>query len=158
VPLFVDDTPSLTMLDLRSRVQTLKRREPKLGLVVVDYLQLMSVGGQTESRLQEISTISRGLKALARDVDLPVIALSQLSRAVEQRPDKRPVLSDLRESGTIEQDADVVMFLYRDDYYNRESETPGVAELHVAKHRSGPTDTVRLSFLRRYAKFASVTG
>jgi replicative DNA helicase len=155
-PLYVDDTPGLSLLDLRSRAQTLKRREPSLGLVIVDYLQLMSVGGSVESRLQEVSAVSRGLKALAKDLDLPVIALSQLSRAVEQRTDKRPVLSDLRESGSIEQDADIVMFIYRDEYYNgEESEHQGLAELLIAKHRNGPTDTVKLAFLKRYAKFTS---
>lgn len=155
-PLYVDDTPGLTLLDLRSRAQTLKRREPKLGLIVVDYLQLMAAGGTVESRLQEVSAVSRGLKALAKDLDLPVIALSQLSRAVEQRTDKRPVLSDLRESGSIEQDADIVMFIYRDEYYHgEESEQQGLAELLIAKHRNGPTDTVKLAFLKRYAKFTS---
>ena len=154
VPLYLDDTPGLTLFELRSRVQTLKRREPKLGLIVVDYLQLMAMGGSVESRLQEVSSISRGLKALAKDMDVPVIALSQLSRAVEQRTDKRPQLSDLRESGSIEQDADLVMFIYRDEYYNgEESEQQGLAEVHVAKHRNGPTETVKLSFLKRYAKF-----
>ena len=139
-PLYVDDTPGLSLLDLRSRAQTLKRREPNLGVIFVDYLQLMAVGGSVESRLQEVSAVSRGLKALAKDLDVPVLALSQLSRAVEQRTDKRPVLSDLRESGSIEQDADIVMFIYRDEYYNgEESEQQGLAELHVAKHRNGPT-------------------
>jgi len=155
VPLYLDDTPSLTLLDLRSRLQTLHRRERNLGLVVVDYMQLMTSGRSEESRLQEVSAISRGLKAIARDMDVPVLALSQLSRAVEQRTDKRPILSDLRESGGIEQDADVVMFIYRDDYYNKDSESVGTAEVNIAKHRNGPTDTVTLSFLRRYAKFAS---
>ena len=155
-PLYVDDTPGLSLLDLRSSAQTLKRREPELALIVVDYLQLMAVGGAVESRLQEVSAVSRGLKALAKDLDVPVLALSQLSRAVEQRTDKRPVLSDLRESGSIEQDADIVMFIYRDEYYNgEESEHQGLAELHVAKHRNGPTDTVKLAFLKRYAKFTS---
>ena len=123
--------------------------------MVVDYLQLMTSGVSEESRLQEVSAISRGLKAIARDLDLPVIALSQLSRAVEQRTDKRPILSDLRESGGIEQDADVVMFVYRDDYYNKDSESAGLAEIHIAKHRNGPTDTMQLSFLRRYVKFSA---
>jgi replicative DNA helicase len=155
-PLYVDDTPGLSLLDLRSRSQTLKRREPGLGLIIVDYLQLMTAGGSVESRLQEVSAVSRGLKALAKDLDVPVIALSQLSRAVEQRTDKRPVLSDLRESGSIEQDADIVMFIYRDEYYNgEESEQQGLAELLIAKHRNGPTDTVTLAFLKRSAKFTS---
>ena len=156
IPLFIDDTPALSLLELRSRAQTVKRREPNLGLIVVDYLQLMTVGGSVESRLQEVSTISRGLKEIARDLAVPVLALSQLSRAVEQRTDKRPMLSDLRESGGIEQDADVVMFIYRDDYYNKDSDQEGLAEVHVAKHRNGPTDTVKLAFLRRYAKFSPV--
>lgn len=155
-PLYIDDTAGLTMLELRSKVQLLKRRCPELGLVVVDYLQLMSSDARAESRLQEVSTISRGLKQLARDFDIPVVALSQLSRAVEQRTDKRPILSDLRESGTIEQDSDVVIFLYRDDYYNPESENPGVAEVKVAKHRNGPTDDTRLAFIRNYAKFSDI--
>ncbi|MEJ7568041.1 MAG: replicative DNA helicase [Gaiellaceae bacterium] len=155
-PFYIDDTPGLSLLELRSRAQTLKRREPQLGLVVVDYLQLMTAGGSVESRLQEVSAVSRGLKALAKDLDVPVLALSQLSRAVEQRTDKRPVLSDLRESGSIEQDADVVMFIYRDEYYaGEESEHQGIAELHIAKHRNGPTDTIQLAFMKRFAKFAS---
>ncbi|HEY7208459.1 MAG TPA: replicative DNA helicase [Gaiellaceae bacterium] len=158
VPLFIDDTPGLNLLELRSRAQTLKRRNPELSMILVDYLQLMAAGGSVESRLQEVSAISRGLKSIAKDLDVPIIALSQLSRAVEQRHDKRPILSDLRESGTIEQDADVVMFIYRDDYYNAESEHEGLAEISVAKHRNGPTDTVKLAFLRRYARFASTTG
>jgi replicative DNA helicase len=154
-PLYLDDTPGLTLFELRSRAQTLKRREPNLGLIIVDYLQLMAMGGNVESRLQEVSSLSRGLKALAKDLDLPVIALSQLSRAVEQRTDKRPVLSDLRESGSIEQDADLVMFIYRDEYYNgEESEQQGLAEVHVAKHRNGPTETIKLNFVKRYAKFS----
>ena len=119
----------------------------------------VTAGGNTESRLQEVSSISRGLKALAKDLDVPILALSQLSRAVEQRHDKRPILSDLRESGGIEQDADLVMFIYRDEYYNKEeSEDQGMAEVHVAKHRNGPTDTVKLAFLSRYAKFVSAHG
>ena len=155
-PLYTDDTPGLSLLELRSRAQTLKRREPELGLIVVDYLQLMTAGGSVESRLQEVSAVSRGLKALAKDLDLPVLALSQLSRAVEQRTDKRPVLSDLRESGSIEQDADLVMFIYRDEYYSgEESEHQGIAELHIAKHRNGPTDTIQLAFTKKYAKFSS---
>jgi replicative DNA helicase len=155
-PLYTDDSPGLSLLELRSRAQTLKRREPELGLIVVDYLQLMTAGGSVESRLQEVSAVSRGLKALAKDLDLPVLALSQLSRAVEQRTDKRPVLSDLRESGSIEQDADLVMFIYRDEYYaGEESEHQGIAELHIAKHRNGPTDTIQLAFTKKYAKFSS---
>src|ERR687898_463414 len=153
-PLFLDDTPGLTLFELRSRAQTLKRREPNLGLIIVDYLQLMAMGGNVESRLQEVSSLSRGLKALAKDLDLPVIALSQLSRAVEQRTDKRPVLSDLRESGSIEQDADLVMFIYRDEYYNgEESEQQGLAEVHVAKHRNGQAEEVEQAQSQAAARF-----
>jgi replicative DNA helicase len=119
-------------------------------------MQLMSSGGTVENRVQEVSQISRQLKVLARDLDVPIIALSQLSRAVEQRTDKRPILSDLRESGSIEQDADVVAFIYRDEYYNEDSDQQGLAEVIVAKHRNGPTDHIKLSFLKRYAKFADL--
>jgi replicative DNA helicase len=153
----VDDTGSITMMELRSKARRLKAREPKLGLIVVDYLQLMTSGTNPENRVQEVSQISRQLKVLARDLDVPILALSQLSRAVEQRHDKRPVLSDLRESGAIEQDSDLVMFVYRDEYYTgEESDAQGLAELIVAKHRNGPTDTVKLSFLKRYAKFSDL--
>jgi replicative DNA helicase len=156
-PIFVDDTGSITMMELRSKARRLKSREPKLGLIIVDYLQLMTSGATVENRVQEVSAISRSLKVLARDLEVPILALSQLSRAVEQRHDKRPILSDLRESGSIEQDADVVAFVYRDEYYNgEESEQQGLAEVIVAKHRNGPTDTVKLSFLKRYAKFAEL--
>jgi replicative DNA helicase len=155
-PIFVDDTGSVTMMEIRSKARRLKSKHPDLGLIVVDYLQLMTSGTTAENRVQEVSQISRNLKLLARDLELPIVALSQLSRAVEQRHDKRPILSDLRESGSIEQDADLVVFLYRDDYYSEESEQQGVAELIVAKHRNGPTDTVKLSFLKRYAKFADL--
>jgi replicative DNA helicase len=139
-PLYVDDTPALSLLELRARAQTLKRRQPDLGLVVVDYLQLMTTGRNEESRVQEVSSISRGLKEIAKDLDLPVVALSQLNRSPEQRHDKRPMLSDLRESGSIEQDADLVMFLYREEYYDRDDaddSKKGVAEVIVAKHRNG---------------------
>ncbi|MEX2645539.1 MAG: replicative DNA helicase [Gaiellaceae bacterium] len=155
-PVFVDDTGSITMMELRSKARRLKSREPHLGLIIVDYLQLMTSGTNPENRVQEVSQISRQLKVLARDLDVPILALSQLSRAVEQRHDKRPILSDLRESGSIEQDADIVAFIYRDDYYNDESDQQGLAEVNVAKHRNGPTDSVRLSFLKRYAKFADL--
>src|SRR4051812_10536801 len=131
-------------------------RESRLGLVIIDYLQLMTSGTTVENRVQEVSQISRALKVLARDLNVPIIALSQLSRAVEQRHDKRPILSDLRESGSLEQDADIVVFIYRDEYYNDESDQQGLAEVIVAKHRNGPTDTLKLSFLRRYAKFADL--
>ena len=155
-PIYVDDTGSITMMEIRSKARRLKSREPNLGLIIVDYLQLMTSGSNVENRVQEVSQISRSLKVLARDLDVPILALSQLSRAVEQRHDKRPILSDLRESGSIEQDADLVMFIYRDEYYNDESDQQGLAEVHLAKHRNGPTDTVKLSFLKRYAKFADL--
>jgi replicative DNA helicase len=156
-PIYVDDTGSITMMELRSKARRLKSREPGLGLIVVDYLQLMTTGASVENRVQEVSQISRQLKVLARDLEVPILALSQLSRAVEQRHDKRPILSDLRESGSIEQDADLVAFVYRDEYYNgEESEQQGLAEVILAKHRNGPTDSVKLSFLKRYAKFADL--
>jgi replicative DNA helicase len=158
-PIYVDDTGSITMMELRSKARRLKAREPALGLIIVDYLQLMTSGSTAENRVQEVSQISRNLKVLARDLDVPILALSQLSRAVEQRHDKRPILSDLRESGSIEQDADLVLFVYRDEYYNGdESDQQGLAELILAKHRNGPTDAIKLSFLRRYAKFADLAG
>ena len=158
-PIFVDDSGSTTIMEVRSKARRLKSREPSLGLIIVDYLQLMTAGTTYENRVQEVSQISRALKVLARDLDVPIIAMSQLSRAVEQRPktDRRPVLSDLRESGSLEQDADLVFFVYRDEYYlGEESEQQGIAEIILAKHRNGPTDTVKLSFLRRYAKFADL--
>jgi replicative DNA helicase len=155
-PIYVDDTGSITMMEIRSKARRLKSRHPDLGLILVDYLQLMTSGTTAENRVQEVSQISRSLKVLARDINVPIIALSQLSRAVEQRHDKRPILSDLRESGSLEQDSDIVMFIYRDEYYSEESDQQGLAEVHVAKHRNGPTDTVKLSFLRRYAKFADL--
>ena len=155
-PIYVDDTGSITMMEIRSKARRLKSREPKLGLIVVDYMQLMTSGATAENRVQEVSQISRSLKQLARDLDVPILALSQLSRAVEQRHDKRPILSDLRESGSIEQDADLVVFIYRDEYYNDESDQQGIAEVILAKHRNGPTDSIKLSFLKRYAKFADL--
>jgi replicative DNA helicase len=155
-PIYVDDSGGITMMEIRSKARRLKSKHPDLGLIVVDYLQLMTSGTNPENRVQEVSQISRSLKVLARDLDVPIIAMSQLSRAVEQRHDKRPILSDLRESGSIEQDADIVCFIYRDEYYNDESDQQGLAEVIVAKHRNGPTDTVKLSFLKRYAKFADL--
>ena len=135
----------------------MKSREPNLGFVIVDYLQLMTSGTTVENRVQEVSQISRSLKVLARDLDVPIIALSQLSRAVEQRHDKRPILSDLRESGSIEQDADLVMFVYRDEYYNPEdTESAGIAEVILSKHRNGATGIEKLAFQKRYAKFADL--
>jgi replicative DNA helicase len=153
-PIYVDDTGSITMMEIRSKARRLKSKLPSLGLIVVDYMQLMTSGATAENRVQEVSQISRSLKVLARDLSVPVLAVSQLSRAVEQRHDKRPILSDLRESGSIEQDADLVLFIYRDEYYNEESEQQGIAEIHLAKHRNGPTDSIKLAFLRRYTKFA----
>jgi replicative DNA helicase len=156
-PIYVDDTGSITMMEIRSKARRLKSKHADLGLIIVDYMQLMTSGTTAENRVQEVSQISRSLKVLARDLDVPIVALSQLSRAVEQRHDKRPILSDLRESGSIEQDADIVMFIYRDEYYNaEESDQQGLAEVIVAKHRNGPTDTVKLSFLKRYAKFSDL--
>ena len=154
--LILDDTPSISIAELRSKCRKYKL-EHNLGIIMIDYLQLMSGGGKkSESRQQEISDISRSLKALARELNVPVIALSQLSRAVEQRPDKRPLLSDLRESGAIEQDADVVMFVYRDDYYNKDSEDKGVAEIIIGKQRNGPTGTVKLKWQAELTRFANL--
>jgi replicative DNA helicase len=143
-------------MEIRSKARRLKTREPNLGLIIVDYLQLMTSGVTAENRVQEVSQISRALKVLARDLDVPILAMSQLSRAVEQRHDKRPILSDLRESGSIEQDSDLVMFVYRDEYYNEETDQQGLAEIILAKHRNGPTGTEKLAFLRRYAKFTDL--
>jgi replicative DNA helicase len=155
-PIYVDDTGSITMMEIRSKARRLKTREPKLGLIIVDYLQLMTSGSNHENRVQEVSQISRNLKVLARDLDVPILAVSQLNRAVEGRQDKRPILSDLRESGSIEQDADLVAFIYRDDYYNDDSDSKGIAEVIVAKHRNGPTGIVKLAFLLTYAKFGDL--
>ena len=155
-PIYVDDTGSINLMEIRSKSRRLKQQEPNLGLIVIDYLQLMTSGVSAENRVQEVSQISRSLKVLARDLDVPIVAMSQLSRAVEQRHDKRPILSDLRESGSIEQDADLVMFIYRDEYYNEETDQQGMAEVIVAKHRNGPTDSMKLSFLKRYAKFSDL--
>ena len=153
--LVIDDTPGITISELRSKCRKLKL-EKDLGVVIIDYLQLMNGTGKTESRQQEISEISRSLKALAREIHCPVVALSQLSRAVEQRPDKRPMLSDLRESGAIEQDADVVMFLYRDEYYHKDTEEPGVTEVIIGKQRNGPTGTVKLKWMGEIQKFGNL--
>jgi replicative DNA helicase len=153
--LIIDDTPGISISELRSKCRKYKL-EKNLGIIIIDYLQLMSGSGKGDSRQQEISDISRSLKGLARELSVPVIALSQLSRAVEQRPDHRPMLSDLRESGAIEQDADVVMFLYRDDYYNKDSEAKNIAEVIIAKQRNGPIGTVNLVWLPNYTKFANM--
>ena len=152
--LIIDDTPGISIAEMRSKCRKFKM-DHDLKLIIIDYLQLMSGSGRSESRQQEISEISRSLKALARELSVPVIALSQLSRAVEQRPDHRPMMSDLRESGAIEQDADVVMFIYRDDYYNKGSEKKGVAEIIVAKQRNGPIGTDELVWLPEYTQFAN---
>ena len=153
--LIIDDTPSISVAELRSKCRKYKM-ENDLGLVIIDYLQLMSGSGKEASRQQQISDISRSLKALARELDVPVVTLSQLSRAVEQRPDHRPMLSDLRESGAIEQDADVVMFLYRDDYYNKDTEVKGIAEVIIAKQRNGPIGTVKMAWIPEQTRFADL--
>jgi replicative DNA helicase len=154
-PIYIDDTPGITVSEMRAKCRKLKL-EKGLGLILIDYLQLMSGNGKNESRQQEISEISRSLKALAREMQAPVVALSQLSRACETRADHRPMLSDLRESGAIEQDADVVMFLYRDEYYHPDSEAKNQAELIVAKQRNGPTGTINLVWLGQYTKFVNM--
>ena len=152
--ILIDDTPALSPAELRARARRMKRQYD-LGLIVVDYLQLMAVPGNKENRATEISEISRGLKALAKELNIPVIALSQLNRSLEQRTDKRPVMADLRESGAIEQDADVILFIYRDEYYDKDSADKGLAEIIIGKQRNGPTGTVKLTFLGRYTRFES---
>lgn len=153
VPIFIDDTPGISVSEMRTKARRL-RSDQELDLVVVDYLQLMRYEGRAENRVQEISHISRSLKELARDLHVPLIAVSQLSRAVEQRSDKRPILSDLRESGALEQDADVVMFIYRDELYNKDTPMPHIAEVIVAKHRNGPVGRVHLYFDEKHTRFA----
>lgn len=157
ISLHIDETAGLTISELRASARRLARQCGKLGLIVVDYLQIMSgSGGSEDNRATELGEMSRGLKMLAKELQCPVIALSQLSRAVESRTDKRPMMSDLRESGAIEQDADVIMFIYRDDYYNKDSKEPGVAEVIIAKQRNGPTGTVKLAFLKNLTRFESL--
>ncbi|VTU33969.1 Replicative DNA helicase [Variovorax sp. PBL-H6] len=158
VSLHIDETPGLTTSELRANSRRLARQYGRLGLIVVDYLQLMSVSSSMndENRATAVGEISRGLKMLAKELKCPVIALSQLSRGVESRTDKRPMMSDLRESGAIEQDADLIMFIYRDDYYNKDSKEPGVAEVIISKHRNGPTGTVKLAFLKPLTKFENL--
>jgi replicative DNA helicase len=161
-PIWIDDSAGVTLMEIRAKVRRLSshlnaRGEGPLSLVVVDYLQLMvGQNNRSENRQQEIAEISRGLKVLARDLDVPVLAIAQLSRAVEQRHDKRPLLSDLRDSGALEQDADMVMFLYRDEYYNPDSDDKGIAEVLIGKHRNGPTGKVQLAWMEQYTKFASL--
>ncbi|MDH5547112.1 MAG: replicative DNA helicase [Gammaproteobacteria bacterium] len=152
-PIFIDDTPALSPNELRSKARRLSREVGQLGLIVIDYLQLMQVPGMKESRAAEISEISRSLKGLAKELNVPVVALSQLNRSLEQRPNKRPVMSDLRESGAIEQDADVIVFIYRDEVYNPESPDKGTAEIIIGKQRNGPIGSVRLTFLGQYTRF-----
>jgi replicative DNA helicase len=152
-PIHIDETPALNALELRARARRLHRQYGKLGLIVVDYLQLMQASTQGENRATEISEISRSLKALAKELKVPVVALSQLNRGLEQRPNKRPIMSDLRESGAIEQDADLILFIYRDEVYNEGTAEKGVAEIIIGKQRNGPIGTVRLTFLGEYTRF-----
>jgi replicative DNA helicase len=157
ISLHIDETAGLTVGELRANARRLARQCGQLGLIVVDYLQLMSgSAGNDENRATELGEISRGLKMLAKELKCPVVALSQLNRSVETRPDKRPMMSDLRESGAIEQDADIIMFIYRDDYYNKDSKEPGVAEVIIAKQRNGPTGTTKLTFLKNLTRFESL--
>jgi replicative DNA helicase len=155
-PLFIDDSSGTGLLEIRAKARRLASQQ-NLGLIIVDYLQLMHADARVENRVEQVSQMSRGLKLLARELDIPVIALSQLNRGVEARTDKRPILSDLRESGAIEQDSDLVMFIYRDEYYNaEETEEPGIAELIVAKHRNGPIDRIKLVFRSEFPKFMNL--
>ncbi|QVL49283.1 MAG: replicative DNA helicase [Thiocapsa sp.] len=156
--LFIDDTPALSPTEVRARARRLKRDQDDLGLIVLDYIQLMQAPGVGENRATEISAISRSLKALAKELNVPVIALSQLNRSLEQRPNKRPVMSDLRESGAIEQDADLIVFIYRDEVYHEDTKDKGVAEIIIAKQRNGPIGTTRLTFLGKYTKFENYIG
>ena len=158
-PIFIDDNPNLTVMDIRARSRRLRKSEGDLGLVIVDYLQLMTGRNRAENRQVEVAEISRGLKILARELEVPVVALSQLSRGLEARQDKRPMLSDLRESGSLEQDADVVLFIYREEQYDPETpiDRRGDAEIIVAKHRNGPTGSVHLAFLSQYARFDNMS-
>jgi replicative DNA helicase len=151
--LYIDETPALTPMELRARARRIARERDTLGLIVVDYLQLMRGQTQSENRTAEISEISRSLKALAKELNIPIIALSQLNRSLEQRPNKRPVMSDLRESGAIEQDADLIVFIYRDEVYHEDSPDKGTAEIIIGKQRNGPIGTVRLTFMGQYTRF-----
>ena len=157
IPLFLDDNPRVTVMEIRAKARRVKARYGGIGAILVDYLQLMSGGtGSAENRQLEVSEISRGMKILARELEVPIVALSQLSRNLESRGEKRPMLSDLRESGSLEQDADVVMFLYRDEVYNADSPDRGTAEGIVSKHRAGPTGVDRLTFINNYTRFANM--
>lgn len=156
--LFIDDTPALTPTEVRSRARRLAREHGQLGLIVLDYLQLMQSPSSGDNRVQQISDISRGLKALAKELNVPVVALSQLNRNLEQRPNKRPMMSDLRESGAIEQDADLIVFVYRDEVYHEDSPDKGIAEIIIGKQRNGPLGTVRLTFLGQYTRFENFAG
>jgi replicative DNA helicase len=157
-PIYIDETGALTALEVRARARRLKRQYSKLGLIVIDYLQLMSASTQGENRATEISEISRSLKAMAKELDVPVVALSQLNRALEQRPNKRPQMADLRESGAIEQDADVILAIYRDEVYNPETPDKGTAEVIILKQRNGPIGTVKLTFLGQFTRFENYAG
>ena len=157
-PIYIDETPGLNPIDLRARARRLHRQFGKLGLIVIDYLQLMSSLKQSDNRAAELSEISRSIKGLAKELKVPIMALSQLNRSLEQRPNKRPVMSDLRESGAIEQDADIIMFVYRDEIYNPDSPDKGSAELIIGKHRNGPTGTVRMTFIGEYTRFENFAG
>ena len=154
-PMFIDDSPNLTMMEIRAKARRLKQRFD-LKLIVIDYMQLMSSGKKVESRQLEVSEFSRQIKLLAKELELPIIALSQLNRGPEQRGDKRPMMSDLRESGSLEQDADMVILLHRDDAYEKESPRAGEADFVVAKHRNGPTDTVTVAFQGHYSRFVDM--
>jgi replicative DNA helicase len=156
--IFIDDTPGISVIEMRAKTRRLVAEQKRLDLIVIDYLQLMSGSKRSESRQQEVSQISRELKAIAKELQVPVIALSQLSRAPEARNPPRPMMSDLRESGSIEQDADVVAFIYREDYYKPTEENAGIAELLIAKQRNGPTGTVKLAFLKEFTRFENYYG
>ncbi|MDP4651303.1 MAG: replicative DNA helicase, partial [Haliea sp.] len=156
MPLFIDDTPALTPTEVRSRARRIAREHGQIGMIMVDYIQLMQVAGSSEGRTAEISEISRSLKAIAKEFNCPMVALSQLNRALEQRPNKRPVNSDLRESGAIEQDADVIMFIYRDEVYNEDSPDKGTAEIILGKQRNGPIGSCRLAFIGQFTRFENL--
>jgi len=158
LPFFIDDLPNLLITEIRSKIKKIIFEHNKIGLVVIDYLQLMETGSlKNENRVQELSQITRALKNIAREFDIPIIVLSQLSRNVESRINKRPILSDLRESGSIEQDSDLVIMLYRDDYYNKKTEEPNIAELILAKHRNGPIGSIKLNFSPKFTKFTNIS-